>query len=852
MIAFSAIYRSMPDMVLCKDINGRYTSCNPGFEKFAGCSEAQLLGKTTLSNKELCSRIPDDVEETDRKVLQEGATIKIKEWITFPDGSKKFVETIKAPLVHDDKIIGLIGIIRDMSDLKLLLKEANEANRQKNVSITSMQRILNSLDSMIYVSDPETGEILFINDCMKKHYDITGEYEGKLCYKILQKNRDERCEFCPCIQLDNNPEKVITWEEHSTLTNKIYRNSDRYIDWPNGKIVHMQHCVDMTELIAAKEFAEKSNRYKSAFLANMSHEIRTPMNAILGIAEIQLQNKILSPSNKEAFLKIYESGELLLNIINDILDLSKIEAGKLELIPVKYNIPSLINDTVQLNCLRFESKPITFSLNIDENTPYNLYGDELRIKQVLNNILSNAFKYTDEGKVDLQISCERELNDENVTLVFTVSDTGQGMTEEQINKIFDEYTRFNIEANRTTVGAGLGMNITKRFIDLLKGSITVQSEPGKGSVINVRIPQKQTGTEVCGRELTGRLHDFCFQSSTITKKNQFMREYMPYGSVLIVDDVETNIYVTKGMLIPYGLKIDSANSAFEAIEKIRMGAVYDIIFMDHMMPVMDGMEAVKILRDMEYGNYIIALTANAIVGQAEIFLKNGFDGFVSKPVDSRELNLVLNEFIRNKKPPEVVEAARLTQREKAVSGRNSTFSSELKKFFIRDAENTLDIMNNIFLYKNGSSEICDIKNIELFIITIHGIKSALANIGEIELSDTAGKLEQAGKERNLELILIETPALINNLKSLIAKFKPKSKNQKEEISDEDSVYLRDKLQYIKTACFELNKKTAKDAINDLKQKIWPDYINNILDEITVQLLHSEFDKAAVIADSFTA
>ena len=321
------------------------------------------------------------------------------------------------------------------------ISEVDKANKIKNNSLTAMEKILNSIDAMIYVTDPKSNEILFMNDSMKEHYNIEGDCVGQLCYKVLQKNLDKRCDFCPCFKLDLSPDSTINWEEHSTLTSRIYRNADRYIKWPNGHTVHMQQSVDMTELVSAKEIAEESNRSKSAFLATMSHEIRTPMNAILGIAELQLQEKDLPPATEDAIGKIYESGDLLLNIINDILDLSKIDAGKLELIPVKYDIPSLINDTAQLNRLRYESKPIEFIFNVDENTPHDLFGDELRIKQILNNIISNAFKYTDTGKIEFSV-CAQEINDaqddKNIMLIFRVRDTGQGMTETQIERIFDE------------------------------------------------------------------------------------------------------------------------------------------------------------------------------------------------------------------------------------------------------------------------------------------------------------------------------------------------------------------------------------------------------------------------------
>jgi len=614
---------------------------------------------------------------------------------------------------------------------------------------------------------------------------------------------------------------------------------------------------DMTEqLEIAKDQAEQSNRSKSIFLSHMSHEIRTPMNAILGIAEIQLQketlkfDRVVSADEEsfqdisEAFEKIYESGNLLLNIINDILDLSKIESGKLEIFPIKYDIPSFINDTVQINRLRYESKPIEFSLHISENMPLDLIGDVLRIRQVLNNILSNAFKYTDQGKIEFFVSVEPDrFQKDNVTLIFRVSDTGQGMTEEQLSRIFEEYTRFNIEINRTTVGAGLGMSISKRLIELMNGEIYIESVPGKGSVFTVRIPQKRAGNEIINRELISKLKTFNFHSSIITKKVQFLREYMPYGSVLVVDDVESNIYVAKGMMIPYGLKIDTASSGFEAIRKIEENNVYDIIFMDHMMPKMDGIETVKIIREKGYNYPIIALTANALVGRKKMFLQNGFDSFISKPIDSRELDFILIEFIKNKKPEEVVEAARrVSVAERAALQREAWNITDTKAFriidfFIRDAENAVKVLENINLNDN---------EINAYITAIHGIKSALANIGEKEFSLIASKLEEAGRNRNYELLSNATPAFINTLKNLIENFKTSDNNNHEKVSDNDSdieinqALLNEKLKEIKNACSVYDKKTAKAALDVLKKENLSGTIKKLLNDISVHLLHSEF------------
>ena len=640
--------------------------------------------------------------------------------------------------------------------------------------------------------------------------------------------------------------------------------SDKWI-WIHGYIVEKNTdgsnlmvegiLTDVTERWRL-DAAELANETKDRFLAHMSHEMRTPMNALLGIAEIQLQNENLPADTAEAFGRIYESGDLLLSIINDILDLSKIETGNLELIPIKYDIPSLINDTVQLNCLRYESRSIEFNLQIDENTPHNLFGDELRIKQVLNNMLSNAFKYTEKGTIEFSVRPENAAGDD-VTIVFCVSDTGQGMTEEQVAKLFEEYTRFNAEANRETIGTGLGMNITKRLVDLMRGSISVQSVPGKGSVFTVRIPQKRTDGSICGAELAGKLRNFRFQSMAIAKKAQFIREYMPYGSVLVVDDVVSNIYVAKGMLSPYGLKIETASSGFEAIKKIEEGNVYDILFMDHMMPKMDGIEAVKIIRDMGYKHTIVALTANALIGQEKMFMDNGFDDFISKPIDSREMNHILNEFIRNNKPPEVVDAARREQQEKEkknaeisaqmhAEAQKAFVDNELTAAAVIDIETALAVLEKLLPGINSGNA-----DLALFTTTVHGMKSALANIGEKQLSYAALGLEHAGENGETSVIAKETSGFMNMLRSLLEKIrlsKTDGMSSSAEISSEDKDFLRDKLNSIKTACEKLELKDAKAALGELNQKTWPGKINDIINEISMNLLRGEYPKVVSVVD----
>jgi len=546
----------------------------------------------------------------------------------------------------------IIRIVMGKEKSDEMLKKAD--GLLENIDV--MQRILNSLDAIIYVTNPDTGEIIFINDNSKKYYNIGDNCIGEPCYKVFQEGMNSKCDFCPCRKLDKDPDKVIEWIECNTKTKRHYRNTACYIKWPGINKAHLRYSVDITELYDAREQAVKANRVKSDFLARMSHEIRSPLNVILGIIEMQLE-KDLPPDTLEALDKVNHSGYLLLNIINDILDLSKIESGKMELTLVCYDVSSVINDTVQLNLMRFGGKPIQFVLNVDENTPAKLFGDDIRIKQILNNLLSNAFKYTDSGRISLSVYAEvAPIN--IITLVIRVSDTGRGMSKEQVSKLFEDYARFNLESNRQIEGTGLGMSITKNFIDIMKGKIKVESEPEKGTTFILRLPQGYVNSAVLGKEGAERLQRHNFENKKQKRVKQIQREYMPYGKILVVDDMEPNLYVAKGLMSPYGLSIDTALSGKIAIEKIKSGMVFDIIFMDHYMPEMDGIETTKAIRALGYKEPIIALTANALVGQAEVFMANGFDGFLPKPIDTRQIDSTLNRLIRDKYPAETVEAAR--------------------------------------------------------------------------------------------------------------------------------------------------------------------------------------------------
>ena len=610
-----------------------------------------------------------------------------------------------------------------------------------------------------------------------------------------------------------------------------------------GNPVHtsgaMQDITPLKNLILEadkqRQEAVKANMAKSVFLNTMSHEIRTPLNAILGIADILLYKENLPVEVSKSIGIIHASGDLLLGLINNVLDISRIEAGKLELENNIYELASLISDTVQLNSMRTGSKPIDLEVDVDENLPSHLIGDQLRIKQILNNLLSNAIKYTESGTVRLTVA-PGKCNANEEVLVITVSDTGQGMSKEQLKILFEKYVRFNETANRYTEGTGLGMPITQNLVQLMGGEITVESEPGKGSVFTVCLPQTSCGAGCIGKETVENLKQFRTCSLKRMKQVQISRELMPYGKILIVDDVETNIYVARGLMAPYELNIDSVTSGPEAIEKIKAGNVYDIIFMDYMMPEMNGIETARHIMDMGYKNPIIALTANAISGQENIFLDNGFADFITKPVDIRQLNMVLNKFVRDKH----FQAAAGLAQNLADSPVNSEIDPLLAEAFLMDAHRSLAVMDD--LLKGGLAP--DSEELRLFTVHIHGMKSALSNIGKIPLSSWAMKLEKLSRSGDADAVSAETPAFIAALRAFMSEIAPAKNNMQEmpDAEEEDRPFLYKQLEKISSACEEYDDLAIEQALKELKTRTWHKNTNKLLEAVSEQLLLSGFDK----------
>ena len=587
----------------------------------------------------------------------------------------------------------------------------------------------------------------------------------------------------------NGPQDWITKIDDQRFRNRttpIFDNSGGVI----GVVGSFDDITELsrlqTELQVALMEAREANKAKSDFLTNISHEMRTPLNAIIGLSGLSLDADGINEEIHSNLERIYEAGETLLYTVNDILDISKIEAGKLELIPDEYEIPSLINDTITQNILRIGEKPIKFILDIDASMPAYLFGDELRVKQIFNNLLSNAFKYTREGRVTLSVRCEQE--DETVWMIIRVEDTGIGIKSEDMKNLFTDYFQMNTKTNHEIEGTGLGLSITKKLAETMEGSVTAESKYGKGSVFTAKIKQKFVNYSTIGEDVAKNLKSFRYSDQKRRKNSMFVRKQMPYARVLVVDDVTVNLDVVKGILSPYGMQIDCVTSGREAVEIIRNEKHrYDAVFMDHMMPEMDGIETTRIIREeigTEYARTvpIIALTANAIIGNEKMFLEKGFQAFISKPINVMHLDKVLDIWIRSKQSGETL----LQAEEKTVLLNTGTEAQNslnvLKDVFLEGVDFTqaMELYNNETAYLNmlrsyllhTSIMLEKIrsplqKDLHEYAVTVHGLKGSSYGICANAIGDEAGKLEITAREGDFDQVIARNGSFITMVESLL-------------------------------------------------------------------------------------
>jgi signal transduction histidine kinase/HPt (histidine-containing phosphotransfer) domain-containing protein/ActR/RegA family two-component response regulator len=621
-----------------------------------------------------------------------------------------------------------------------------------------------------------------------------------------------------------------------------------------SSIVMMLMTYAILRLSRAKARSDEESFSKSFFLARMSHEMRTPLNAIVGFSEMEMRND-LPQNTRDNLEKIHKAGSNLLGIINDILDISKIESGNFELAVTKYSVSSLINDAVQFNIMRIGSKPIAFDMSLDKATPSVLYGDEIRVKQILNNLLSNAFKYTKEGRVSFKLEWKRQDRQGSaVLLIFTVSDTGSGIAKENIDKLFLEYYRVDNRANRNIEGTGLGLSITKNLAEMMGGSITVESEYGKGSTFTATV--RQAVADWTPADFSGKGD----HGGKIEVKPRALFT-VPGFRVLIVDDIATNLSVASGLLSRFQMEITTCLGGHEAVELARKRE-FDMIFIDHMMPEMDGIETAKIIRGISWWYYkvpFIALTANAMAGIREMFLENGFDDYLSKPIEVIKLYEIMERWI----PPEA--RAAISADSPPVSAVSPADSDALEiegidaelglkriggsmkdyldvlEIYSRDVESSLSILENI-----------PWENIDNYTIRVHALKSASANIGAVALSNEAAFLEEAGKKGDLQTIWEKTDIFRERLVNLVSGIRKAlslvygADKGAEETGDAPAA---DDLLRLKEAIGSRNIGAIDMTLDELSAMPLSDNTKKMLSRVSNHILLADFDEAEDIADA---
>ena len=709
----------------------------------------------------------------------------------------------------------------------------------------------------------------------------------------------------------------------------------------------------LIQLSLSKARSEEENLEKSSFLARMSHEIRTPMNSILGMAEL-IQRKTVSSDVQEYIEIIYQSGNSLLAIINDILDFSKIESGRLQIEDREYYMASVINDMINMIRPQVAEKSLDIFVNVASGIPELLYGDDMRLRQIMTNLLSNAVKYTRKGFISMDVEMEH-VNDTSLRLIITVRDSGIGIKSEDQKKLFSEFARMDSKANLGIEGTGLGLAITRALCRAMGGDVTVESEYGRGSEFRASIVHKWVKDKPIAHvinpekkevlfydwrpqyvqsisltlvslgvnfkcpdvfqdflsDLEYGSYDYAFISSkyamdcisvlgrrdsplllvimvepgevavyrevpsilmpvysitmanilnnamegTVSKdKNLKVQFTAPSALILIVDDISTNLRVAKELMAPYRMNVSTCLSGSESLAMVEEKR-YDIVFMDHMMPGMDGIEATSFIRSMESGDGyyqnlpIIALTANAVSGQREMFLENGISDFLAKPIDIQKLNDILEKWLPDEKRVEASSPTGVNKPEKSsniltIAGVNTVLGLsncggsravylDILIDFCKDAEARLSQITET-MNKNDT---------KLYITLVHALKGAARSIGAVETGEKASWLEKAAAHEDLAAIKDKTfdlqenvRSLINNIRATVEQFEAEDSR---ELSDVSSLHLGE----LTNALSQMDIEAVNKMLVDYASLALDSKTKEVIGEVEQLVLMFEYDKA---------
>lgn len=684
--------------------------------------------------------------------------------------------------------------------------------------------------------------------------------------------------------LNSMADKIITSinkEQGYSTDDKIYafiQGSQDFFDWKDrhyqveetvlkdNELIqgYMMTIVDVTKIIEQNHLmkrlvlqTEDANRAKTNFVSNMSHEIRTPMNSIVGITEILLRSRH-SPKEQEYLLNIQRSGRVLLTIINDVLDCSKMEAGKMQLFDEPYDTCSLFHDLRISMENRIGHSGLELIYDIDQDIPCKLKGDMGRIRQVIINLVNNAIKYTEKGSVRFSVHV-RQKNTDKVMLYYEVADTGIGIRKEDQKILFDAFQRVEMDRNRYVEGTGLGLTISQNLVNMMGGVIEVESEYGKGSRFFFTIEQTIIDpTPVSAVNYNG-------QKDNVTEKEAECLFIAPEAHILLVDDNELNLVVAKELLKPLRMQIDTAENGLQAVKMVR-GSQYDLVLMDHMMPVMDGIEAAKAIRALPEDKYqklpIIALTANAMVDARKEFLNAGMNGFVAKPIDfariCNQLKLWLPKDLVRDVPKEEAKkllADDLSDREIQPEDPQMGFSFEEG---VKHCGSKAALMKTIrIFYRTIDSKANKIEQclkeglISDYVIEIHALKSSALLIGAVPLSEAAKELEDYGKQGKTEVLEEKTPdvlTLYRDLKNILRPYAEKEEDAKKEFSDGEWITA---LQQIHQCIEQFDLDGVDQIMEQLEEYQVPECIRESMDQLRVYVADVSMEEIMELTDTMT-
>jgi signal transduction histidine kinase/CheY-like chemotaxis protein/HPt (histidine-containing phosphotransfer) domain-containing protein len=607
------------------------------------------------------------------------------------------------------------------------------------------------------------------------------------------------------------------------------------------------------ELEVQTELAKAASRAKSQFLASMSHEIRTPMNAIMGMSDL-MRTDNLDEVQQGYFKDIKKMSKSLLQIINDILDFSKIEAGKLEVTPVHFNVTSLYDNICSMSKFTALAKELEFKTSFDPLIPPVIYGDEIRIRQIITNIVNNAIKYTHQGSVFLAFSrAERGQKD---CLVITVEDTGIGIKEEDMPKLFDTFQQFDREKNRGIIGTGLGLSITKNLITLMGGEINVESVYGRGSVFTVSLPLIEGDAEK-------------IELKSIAEKVKALTEV----AVLVVDDNPINLTVAQGFLATHNIYPDTALSGAEAVKMVQEKR-YDLVFMDHMMPGMDGIEATQVIRALDSSGSpsidpswfrempIVALSANAVSGAREAFLQGGMNDFVSKPIEAEQLNMALQRWL----PQDKIAMVKQENKKERDAGQDRIFGDLGRIEDLDPAAGLSHVGNNQAAYLQILRQFCteyesyvnsierclDGENWQDYTIKLHAMKGVFANIGADSISQWAYRLEYASRNGDYAKCREESRPFIARMYEFKQKLLAASLMPREEATEKRQVEAAELLRItesLREACRQGMSDEADSLAESLKKLRFSDSADPLIADICELIASLDYDLALEKAET---